>query len=279
MSVLVRVALFVLALGTVFAAAFGIGRAYDDGGSDAATASREPADEYLLEVLDPPTAAGRGELRFRVEDRDGTTVTDFEVRHEKRLHLIAVDTGYTGYQHLHPTMADDGTWSTPILWAPGSTQVYADFQPADGDAAVAREDLEVPGEPGSSEFDELRTQEVDGYTVTVIGDLAAGGTSDLRFEISRFGIPVDDLEPYLGSYGHLVMLRKADGEYLHVHPEAGGPGPEVAFAASVPSRARYHLYFDFQRDGKVRTAMFVLDASGQGSDDGTGHGDAGHGDH
>jgi hypothetical protein len=279
MNTVVRAALFVAALATVFAAAFGIGTAYDDdSGSGPDSASTAAAhDEYELRLLDPPTTTGAGELRFVVENHDGIVVTDFDVRHEKRLHLILVDTAYTGFQHVHPTMAADGVWTTPLRVAGGRTEVYADFRPTGGDDVVARARFDVEGPLGSPAFSKLRTQQVDGYTVTVLGDLAAGGTSALRFEISRGGRPVTDLEPYLGAYGHLVMLRKADGEYLHVHPEDGEAGPQVAFAASIPSAARYHLYLDFKHAGKVRTAMFVLDAGeGAGGDHGE---EAEHGEH
>lgn len=274
MSTPVKIGGFVVVLAMLFGAAFGIGAAVRD--DDKPTTEQEMhAEHYRLRVLDPPRAAGLGELRFVVEDPDGTVVTGFDVRHEKRLHLIAVDTGYTGFQHLHPTMAADGTWTTPFRAAAGRIQLYADFRATGAADAVARAALAVPGPLGSPAFSKLRTQQVDGYTVTALGDLTVGGTSTLRFEISRGGRPVDDLEPYLGAFGHLVVLRKADGEYLHVHPEDGPAGPQVTFAATVPSAARYHLYLDFKHNGVVRTAMFVLDAghhetSGEGGD---------HGDH
>ena len=85
--------------------------------------------------------------------------------------------------------------------------------------------------------------------------------------MSRGGVPVTDLQPYLGAYGHLVTLREGDLAYLHVHPggEPGDgttrPGPDVEFGAEVPSAGRYHLYLDFRHDGVVRTAPFTLEAS------------------
>lgn len=284
MTTLVRAALFVVALATVFAAAFGVGKAYDDG-DPAPAAEREAG--FDLRLLDAPVAsAARTTVRFVIEDGDGEVVTDFDVRHEKLLHLIAVDTGFTGYQHLHPTMASDGTWSTPMRITTGRTELYADFRPVGGEDVVARTRFDVPGPLGSPVFSRSRTQQVDGYQVTVVGDLAAGGDSGLRFRILRDGLPVSDLESYLGAYGHLVMLRKPDGEYLHVHPEDGPAGPEIGFAASVPTAARYHLYLDFKHGGTVHTAMFVLDAADagdSGTDDGhgheDGHEDGGHGDH
>ncbi len=76
------------------------------------------------------------------------------------------------------------------------------------------------------------------------------------------------LEPYLGAYGHLVALRAGDLAYLHTHPEGAEPvdgevsGPEVKFATTAPTPGRYYLYFDFQVDGQVHSARFVLDTTG-----------------
>jgi hypothetical protein len=89
--------------------------------------------------------------------------------------------------------------------------------------------------------------------------------------VARDGAPVTDLQPYLAAYGHLVALRAGDLAYLHVHPD-GEPGdgrtpagPTVVFHTQVPSAGTYRLYFDFQHDGRVRTAEFTVtvgDAAG-----------------
>ena len=43
------------------------------------------------------------ELAFRIVDRRGQTVRDFDVEHTKRMHFIVVRRDMTGFQHLHPT--------------------------------------------------------------------------------------------------------------------------------------------------------------------------------
>jgi hypothetical protein len=88
--------------------------------------------------------------------------------------------------------------------------------------------------------------------------------------VTRDGRPVTDLEPYLGAYGHLVVLRAGDLAYLHVHPEGSpgdgktNPGPDIVFYSHVPSAGRYHLYLDFKDQGVVRTAAFTMTAAGAG---------------
>jgi len=223
----------------------------------------------------PARAGEAGTLSFMIMDADGDPVRDFEVSHQKRLHLIVVRTDGSRFRHVHPTLAEDGTWSVPWRWpAAGSYRLFADFVPsATGDPTTLGYGFDVPGEvPAAEPRKVVRTSTVDGYRVTLSGDLTAGGESELTATVTKGGRPVTTLEPYLGAYGHLVILREGDLGYLHVHPEGAEPepgevsGPEVTFVAQAPTPSRYLLYFDFQVGGKVRTAEFVL-----GSDPHTDH--------
>ncbi|PZG09953.1 hypothetical protein C1I95_28545, partial [Micromonospora craterilacus] len=86
-------------------------------------------DGYTLIPLAAEFTAGRaGELRFQIRDGQRRAVTRFAVVHDKPMHVIVVRRDLTGYQHLHPTMAADGTWSVPLtLPQPGIWRAYADF--------------------------------------------------------------------------------------------------------------------------------------------------------
>ncbi len=222
---------------------------------------------YTLALQDSVAQPGRGrEISFRIEGPDGP-VTSYDVEHEKRLHFIAVRRDFSGFQHVHPELLDDGTWTTDLDLTPGQWRVFADFKPTGGEALTLGADLSVPGRMDFVVLGETtRTATVDGYTVELTGDLVAGEHSMLKLRVARDGRPVTDLQPYLGAYGHLVALRGGDLAYLHVHPdgepgdEKTEPGPEVEFGAEVPSDGEYHLYLDFKHDGVVRTAQFQLDA-------------------
>ena len=223
---------------------------------------------YTLALREPVAPAGRDrEISFVIEGPDGP-VTAYDVEHEKRLHFIAVRRDFTGFQHVHPKLSEDGTWTADLDLTPGQWRVFADFKPTGGEALTLGSDLSVPGRTDFVVLGETtRTATVDGYTVELTGDLVAGEHSMLELQVSRDGRPVTDLQPYLGAYGHLVALRGGDLAYLHVHPdgEPGDgktePGPEVEFVAEVPSDGTYHLYLDFKHDGMVRTAQFQLDAT------------------
>lgn len=225
---------------------------------------------YRLDVsAEQPPGQGR-RLALRILLADGRALTAFEESHDKRLHLIVVRRDLTGFQHVHPQMAADGTWTVPVDLTPGTWRVFADFVPGagqtPGDTVTLGGDLQVPGAfqprplPAAA-----TTTTVDGYTVKLDGQLTAGGESKLALSVSRDGRPVTDLQPYLAAYGHLVVLRAGDLAYLHVHP-AGSlgdgtttAGPQVEFYATAPSPGRYRLYLDFQHQGTVRTAELTVD--------------------
>ncbi|WP_103344238.1 hypothetical protein [Amycolatopsis sp. CA-126428] len=220
-------------------------------------------DGYTFAVAGATPEPGR--FSFTITGPDGKPVTAFDVEHEKQLHLIVVRRDTSGFQHVHPEMAPDGTWSVPLtLPAAGSYRAFADFAPTGGKAMTLGVDLSVAGNYRPATYATSRTAQVDGYTVRLDGGLTAGKTSPLTLTVSRGGIPVTDLQPYLAAYGHLVALREGDLAYLHVHPD-GAPGdgktpagPQVKFAAEVPSAGTYRLFLDFRHGGVVRTAEFTL---------------------
>lgn len=252
-----RLLLFALGAIGVFLLAFGLGRLVnpstdtedDHGQHDADTGSSS----YALELLEEPEVDSP-ELAFRVVDADGEAVTGFEERHERELHLIAVNTGsLMGYHHLHPTMAADGTWSVDFPDEVGGTwQLYADTQPAGAEEQVLTAELEAPGPaPESAELPEpSRTAEVDGFTVEL-----AEVDGMLMFTVERDGRPVE-LQSYLGAAGHLVAIEADDLDYLHTHPMEGLDQP-VGFHLEFPEPGDYVLHLDFQVDGAVHTASFV----------------------
>ncbi|WP_436500427.1 hypothetical protein [Actinokineospora sp. HUAS TT18] len=206
---------------------------------------------------------------FRITKPGGEALTAFDIAHEKPLHLIVVRRDTSGFQHVHPTMAADGTWTVPLnLQRAGGYRAFADFAPTGADPLTLGVDLTVPGDSAPVEFPESRVATVDGYEVRLAGDLVAGSSSKVTLSVTKDGKPVDDLQPYLGSYGHLVALRGGDLAYLHVHPEGTPgdgktrPGPDVVFFAEVPSAGVYRLFLDFQHHGVVRTAEFTLSTNG-----------------
>jgi hypothetical protein len=294
MSGPLRVVGFLAGLVAIFAVALGVGSAVgpvaapvaDDmadhveetdahgAGHSAATAEEIPGglmiaqDGYAFHLLTPVAEPGRQvPVRFRIDGPDGHPVTAYDVEHGKRLHLIAVRRDLSGFQHVHPRLGKDGAWSARLDLTPGEWRLFADFNPSGGVGMTLGADLTVGGayHPAGPPAP-TRTVRVDGYAVTLTGELTPGTDSTLTLSVSRDGRPVTDLQPYLEAYGHLVALREGDLAYLHVHPEGAPgdgttrPGPEIVFEAAVPSVGKYRLFLDFRHAGVVHTAEFALPA-------------------
>jgi hypothetical protein len=175
------------------------------------------------------------------------------------MHMIVVRRDFMGFQHLHPTMAPDGTWATALrLDAAGTYRVFADFV-IDGEKHTLGTDLFVGGlaDPEPLPAPTHLADAGDGYTVELEGDPTAGIESELDFTIRHDGDVITDLPEYLGARGHLVALRDGDLAYLHVHADE----ERLAFEADFPSPGAYRLFLQFQHGGEVRTAAFTVDAA------------------
>ena len=204
---------------------------------------------YRLDAVEAPTATGvQGDLLLTVLGPDGQPVTDFELSHDKELHLIVVRVDGADFRHVHPERDAGGQWSIPWEWASaGSHRIYAEFVPAaTGETVTVSTLRQVAGEfTPATPSEPVASSEVDGYDVSLDGDLQAGEASTVTATVTRDGEPVTELEPYLGAYGHLVALRDGDQAYLHVHPrgEQAQPGetsgPQVAFDLTAPTPGRY----------------------------------------
>lgn len=306
----VKVGIFVAGLAVVFGAAAAIGNvvgpvdsepaameheeddAMDDmpgmsEGGDEPPGGLQVAENGYRLVLDEPRQqpGDQTAVSFQVLGPDGEPLTDYAISHDKKLHFIVAKRDLSGFQHVHPTLDEHGTWTARVALDAGQWRTFADFDPAGKDPAVTLgADLTVAGDFTPKPLPEPSlTDTVGDYTVTLEGEAVAGEDAKLTLTVAKDGKPVTDLQPYLAAYGHLVALREGDLAYLHVHPdgEPGDgktkPGPGVTFYADFPSEGSYRLYLDFKHGGVVRTAEFTVEAKGStGSDDHTDN-DSDHG--
>jgi hypothetical protein len=222
-----------------------------------------------LEVLDPEVRRDRTEqLRFRIVDDNGRPVRDFDVEHTKRMHLIVARRDLATFQHLHPTMRADGTWSSPLrLREAGSYRVFADFS-HDDEATTLAGDLRVDGAADLAPLPQpvAQAKSDGGLDVRLDrGAARAGRESELRFTVLEHGRPVD-VERYLGADGHLVALREGDLAFLHVHPletahRAGADDDSIGFEATFPTPGAYRLFLQFKRHNRVHTVAFTQEVT------------------
>ena len=210
-------------------------------------------------------AGGSATWRFRIVDCDGKAVRSFEPEQGKLLHLIVVRSDFTAYQHLHPTLGADGTWSVDVK-APkaGRYRAIADFV-IDGRKYVLGTTLLAPGPASETPLPApAERAAADGYEVELQRPavLEAGEESQLTFRVTRHGQPVRDLQPYLGAYGHLVALHAPDLAYSHVHPNGEDRDKgAITFDTELHRAGTYRLFMQFQTGGRVHTVAFTQTVS------------------
>jgi len=196
-------------------------------------------------------------LSFRILDAQGRPVRDFELAHERRMHLIVVRRDLSGFQHLHPTMSSDGTWTTRVDFGEGGTyRGFADFTRA-GEQRTLGADVQVGGSFRPRPLPEPARAVSSGGGLKVAlraGQARSGEDARLEFEVRDGGrVVTARLQPYLGAKGHLVALREGDLAYLHTHPDSD----ELAFTLSYPSASAYRLFAQFRYQGRIHTAAFT----------------------
>jgi hypothetical protein len=268
-SPLVRLAGFAAVLALVFGAAALAGGAV--GPIERETAEPEHATEEEMEMAAGPAGLAIAEdgyrleldagslprLAFRILDDRGRAVREFDVEHEKRMHLIVVRRDLTGFQHLHPAMRADGNWTaTAAPLAPGAYRVFADFKA--GERHTLGADLLVPGDATVEPLPAAAPAATTGPYVVELDapPLRAGEEQELRFRVTCLGRPVD-VGRYLGARGHLVIVREGDAAYLHNHADED----ELAFESTFPSAGRYRAFLQFSAGGAVRTAAFTIEVN------------------
>jgi hypothetical protein len=163
-------------------------------------------------------------------------VESFEVVHDKKYHLFVISQAMTSFQHLHPEQRSDGRWAIDVtLPQPGYYTIISDFVPTGGSPQLMARPFVTAGFTGDLTdaaarlvADATMTSTVDGMTASVTLDpipLVAGEYGHLQFTLkdATTGQPITDLQPYLGAFGHTLIMSGDMRDVVHSHPS---PGPE-----------------------------------------------------
>jgi hypothetical protein len=222
----------------------------------------------MLMVETEPAQAMAGStttLKLMIHGEDGGMIKDYEVVHEKKVHLIVVRDGLDQFDHVHPEIDEAGNMTVSLTFPKGGLyRLYADYKPAKKQQVVATAEVKVAGEsaaapalkpdvPGKVKGDGLDAD------IAVTGTKSAAPVTFTFRVLDASGQPVKDLQPYLGAMGHLVLISSDGKEYVHVHPE-DKPAAEgkVGFEANFPKPGLYKGWGQFQRAGKVHAVPFVI---------------------
>ena len=225
--------------------------------------------QYPVDVHQTAGAGRRGtrSLSLRIRDPEsGKPITALVPLHERLLHLFVIGRDLRFFAHEHPVQKGD-TFELAIDLAPGSYLLVADFLPAGGSPQTVHRVVVTPGSTASPFAPAPRVAEdttdkiVDGLRVRLAVDGRPGRLDTvLRFSFSdvKTAAPVQNLQPYLGASGHLLIVSADLAHAIHAHPEDVSSGPEVRFGAEFPAPGLYKVWVQVQRESRVLTAPFVI---------------------
>lgn len=215
---------------------------------------------FAFEPARTRLSLGRNDFRFRIAGPNGAAAHDFDVEGGVRLHLIVVRRDLSAFRHLHPRLQPDGSWAVGLTFRePGAYRAFADFE-VDGRKTVVGSDVFVAGAMRPQPLPApARTATVGGYRVDLDSPaLHAGEPATLAFSVTRGGVPVAALQPYVGMRGHLVAIHDGDVSYSHVHPLADDAPGRIAFETTFPAAGAYRVFLQFKVGGHVVTAPYTV---------------------
>ena len=252
--------------------------------------------DMVFETL--PSVVRAGEpvtLRLSVfHPGTGQQVRDFLTVHDRQYHLFVIGQDMRHFEHIHPEQDDQGRWSIEVtLPEDGYYKVLSDFVPNGGSAQFISKPLvtadyagDLIGDSARLEVDTNLTKTVDGLTATLSYDppvFLPGLYGHMRFELTDAdtGNPAADIQPYLGSFGHMLIMSEDMVDYVHSHPldlansdDETGPlplmlpmgvdnsalrgGPEVTFEGLMPRPGVYRAWTQFQRNDEIHTFAYTF---------------------
>ena len=247
---------------------------------------REDLHEYKVDFAPSgPAVAGKPVgMAFTIRYAgNNQLVRNYEVIHERLVHLLMVTEDLSWFEHQHPVRGKDGifrlTWAFP---RPGRYRLYVDFTPSDGDNQVIPVALNVGGGPHRDlplRTDQAATKQVGNYRVTVKvqpGTVQTEKTAALTFTIrDRQGRPVRNMQPFIGAPGHLIAISRDGKQVVHTHSlqgaaqgEEGGiritpemvteRGPNFSFKLTLPTEGLYRVWGQFLHNNRVVTVPYTF---------------------
>ena len=225
-----------------------------------------------------PEAGRQTKLILSVtEQRSGDPIREYELVHDKLMHLIIVNEDLSYFAHIHPTFQDNDESFTIVHTFPesGRYKLWIDFKPKGGNQTLVAFRINVTGHPihkpvmliHDRKYSKESLDRKYKISLKLPEKLVAHNDTNIVFSISNIeGKPITDLEPLMGAGGHSVIISSDIREFLHVHPteevdHSWKGGPEISFRTNFPKPGLYKAWGQFQHQGRLVVADFNLKVS------------------
>lgn len=221
-------------------------------------------------------ADGTVSAHFTLSDASGKGIGPdaLDTVHEKKMHLMTIDSSLTDYQHLHPSSVD-GKGRYQFSWKPrlaGHTYRYwlevtpsATHQTLKLSGILQQGNIKAPPVFSQPEMHKV----VDGLRYRLSFDsaeLQPGKMVVGKIRITTLeGKPVRTLEPIMGAYAHLAGFDNNFRDMVHLHPMGDEPttsdsrgGPELVFHFQPEKPGVVRLFAQVKIDGREHIVPFTL---------------------
>lgn len=224
-----------------------------------------------------PKAGEAVELDIAVFSRaeKNKRVSEFDVQHERPMHLIVVREDLGVFSHEHPELSNGGAFRLRYTFPQaGDYTLFVDVAPKGAGGQVIPVRMKVGGR--KAERFAIAAEKLTGETASgsirvafAQTEFAAGKTLRMACLVrdAKTGALVNDVQPYLGALGHLILVHEDGETFVHSHPDEldpkAGKDGRLAFLARFPKPGRYRGWVQIQRSGVVETAAFTVAAGGK----------------
>ena len=208
------------------------------------------------------------------ENKTEKRVKEFDLLHEKLMHVIIVSEDLAYFSHIHPIFDDKEDIFTVYHQFPetGEYKIWVDFKPKDGNQTLVSFKLDNmignAHKPIRITKESQYTKQIDeNYKVELIlpKEIEPNKPVNFTFNIlDQNSNAITDLTPLMGAGGHSVIISSNLEEFLHVHPtEEVSPewkgGPTISFSTIFPHSGLYKIWGQFQHRGITITADFTVE--------------------
>ena len=227
-----------------------------------------PSNISMLFTATPASPKANEEVTLsmtpKLKDKPSEQVP-LDVEHTKKIHLIVVSEDLSWFDHIHPELIADGSYTVKEKFpTPGKYTLFADYKPSGANHTVDNLNVTIDGTvPAGRKYDadKLTGAAGDGFSVSLTpegGKFLTNMAMHINGVVMLNGREVDvtTLEDYLGAKTHMVVVSLADKKYLHVHPSVEGGKFDLHTTFEKPGV--YRSWIQFQSKGKVYTSDFVM---------------------
>ncbi|MFY9300154.1 MAG: hypothetical protein WAO91_03060 [Candidatus Nitrosotenuis sp.] len=230
---------------------------------------------------EPPITSEETKVRIDLYNAtSGASLTDLNTVHEKKMHVFIVGQDLNEFTHTHPDDYPNGTIGADMgayevlhnFTKSGKYLIMSDYT-VGGTNVVKKSVFEVSGSEQMGSITDEFYDGSAGYSAMLSSDgpIEVGRESAITIDIMKDGVPIRDLQMYLGSEMHVFIVKYDLSKAGHTHAYRPGHnmhfgnmsqvyyGPTVPIRYNFQDSGRYAMFVMFKHDGNVITKRLFVD--------------------